>query len=441
MPILSAAEISKGSQFPPARERSRVNEMDKTAMYVNRRFGLLTPGRKDRLQPNMFRFIADFWRDAVMSDPPALSVNGNDRVQAFVKALSPSLFSALENVVSDIAKFGTGILAIRTPGLVESLEPRHWFPIRAADDLNKGDADIIAFPYSDRTENTEYNKIHVTLLQGGVSVTRRHSFSGMTVGGVVEVEDPRPAGNPSLVPVRVGEGFYGTSFMVDIPQYVEEMFRRETGVSEALDKHQNPHLALPEAAIQVDEAGRVVVQTEGMAIPMPDDATVPPQYITWDPSFAAQTSAIERAESRILRLAAISPVLVDHDKAIGSLASGVALRRLAVPTVNRVRSIRLKLDEAIRTAITSSLDLLGRSGGERVSLDRDDIRILWSPELSTSMFDDAEALTRLVESGVLDAVAAAQIVVNATPDEAEGVVGESTAAQQARITAESRNGS
>ena len=124
--ILSGAEFAKGKQYPPKREQTRVANMDRWfrrsnrmfqgmfedevgALPLQRRLNVSLFGSSRRLSPNIYRFITDFWRDAVTSDRPVISYNGNDRTAQFVDALSPTLIDALTEVVPDMIRYGISV--------------------------------------------------------------------------------------------------------------------------------------------------------------------------------------------------------------------------------------------------------------------------------------------------------------------------------------------
>ena len=61
----------------------------------------------------------------------------------------------------------------------------------------------------------------------------------------------------------------GVSDFEDISDYIEELHRRESIVSEALDRHVSPRLAVPEGVRRTDAAGNVTLSSEGEASRFP----------------------------------------------------------------------------------------------------------------------------------------------------------------------------
>ena len=324
-----------------------------------------------------------------------------------------------------------------------------------ADDSSMGDIDVVAYPYAvgevvETAAGTEQKSFEpgqrptatalsdpeglgrfpdhmsITVYDGKGGATKtNHRFNATTIGELVGQPQRIAAGAPAIIPVVHGEGYYGTSDFDDIEEYVAELHRRESAISEALDKHVNPHLAVPEGVMQVDAAGNIVIQRDGMVIPVPEGQQHMPEYIQWDARYEAQHAGIQRAEARILQFTSIAPVLVDQERSQGRIPSGAALRRLAIPTVNRVRDLRTSLTEAMKDVIVGQVELVAREGAERLALDRDLISVRWPPELSSGTTDEADAIAVLVEAGILDKATAIQMFSKVTRSEAEDIADES----------------
>lgn len=455
MPLVSTAEIATSAPYPPSRERGRVNRMDKYSRWSDGHYqGLLPPvkaGEDNRLQPNLFRWLMHFWRDAIMADAPVLEYDGTPRQLEFITALKPSIIESSRLLVPDLVRYGTGVFINRKVLNVQMVDPRFWFPVRAPYDNSEGAVDIIAYPYaegnvpatSDRSDKDSFkptltqtpsgtplptgelyvtpDRMNITLYENGRALRVLHKFSGQTIGQpIAGTEVELPAGMPAVVSVTEGEGFYGTSDFEDIWRYVAEMHRRETGLSVALDRNVNPHLAVPEGVMQQDAEGRYVLSSDGNVIPVPEGAS-PPAYVTWNPSFEAAQEAIRRARSRILQFTSVAPILIDAEQNSQALPSGAALRRMAIPTVNRIRAIRDKLTEAIKDVCVGQSVLFSAQGGEQIAIERDRVSLQWPPELSGGMTDEADAIAVLVGAGVLEQETAIQLLSKVTRAEAEDI--------------------
>ena len=394
MPITTTDDFSVGKQFPPQRERIVRTEMERYYRLSQGDFARLHGGaplqlrfnepatRLPRLTDNLFLWLMTFWMDQVLEDKPLITGTMNE--QPTIDYLAPSLLDAARTVVGDCVRYGAGCFNNREPGVVSSIDPRWWFPVRAPYDDTMGDTDIAAWPYA-RTDELQLDGLVVETYEAGVRTMRLHRLDGLTIGGeTAEATEHPAAAFGSIVPVRSdSEAFYGTSDFRNAEQFVREIHNRSSQVSVALDRHASPHLALPESAMTLGEDGSLDLGAgAGMAIPMPDTARQSPSYVVWDAKFDSQESAIRRAFEAIIRGSRIAPILVQQEMRIPQLTSGAALRRLAVPTVGRIRDFRARLEVAMRTTIAGAVDLMIRSGMPAVMVDVNALWFEWPMPLS-----------------------------------------------------------
>ena len=164
--------------------------------------------------------------------------------------------------------------------------------------------------------------------------------------------------------------------------YIIELHRRESAVSEALDRHVNPHVAVPEGVLRTDAQGNVTLEAGGEAIPVPEGSSAP-HFVRWEPDFTAHENAMERALERIQRASGIAPVLAGTADTINT-PSGAAQRRLAFVTVGRTRSFRRRLDAAFRAVVVDNAEVSRLSGVDVPMLDPREIKVLWTPPLWTA---------------------------------------------------------
>ena len=410
MPINNVNEISTGMQFPPESQRSRYTEQDNNYRLSEGNFYLLVnKGDEFRIRPRIFRFIENFWVKAVISDTPVFDYPNPRTLQA-IEVLKPSLIHAARAVVRNYIRYGVGLLLNTKPGMVTSLDPRYWYPVRDAADQLEGTIDIIAYPWQTGVLSFP-NRLRVEVISPGTGLGERvdYSLDSLSIGKPVTQRSGFRIGNPAIIPLRNGDKFYGSSDFGEIRDYVVELLRRETSISEALDSHARPHLAVPDGVLQTNLSGEYIISTDGMVIPVPEGSNNP-SYVTWDAKFESQENAIERAEDRIMWFTSIAPVLVDPTDGAKGATSGAALRRMAIPTVQRIRMVRNDLDTAFRDTLTGALDLMYRTGGEFFDFDPQQFIVNWSPELSGGITDEADSLATLVGSSIITEELASQII-------------------------------
>lgn len=378
MALRSFNELRGGTQFPPERERSRVANMDKWALRSGRRF----EDDSLRLKPNGYRFLMNFWSGTVLSLAPEFRVS-NARGQQAMDLLAPSLVHAAREVVADMIRYGMGAFVQEVPWVVDSLDPRAVFKVEKPE-LRQHIGFITALTYLvNTTQGQTADHIALTYYRGEeVALRRFYQMDNLTIGKSAARTERLPATPPVLV--VQGEGEYGTSDFEDADEYIKELHRRETAVSEALDKHANPHLGVPEGVLQQDSQGNYIISEDGIVIPVPEGSQNP-EYVTWDADFNAQAAAMQRAQDRIQRFSRIAPVLTAHrdetDTPGLSLPSGAALRRLALVTVQRIYELRDLLGPAMRLSASRAFETVRRAGGDAPMVDPDDIEIEWPAPL------------------------------------------------------------
>lgn len=274
MPILDSKALSQGGSYPPERERARIEQMERFNRFSERRYaGLLgeltdLPEKDLTVRPNLFRWLMQFWRNAIVADEPVIEYEDGGRTEDLIAVLRPAIIAAAGTVVDDMIRYGMGCFINRRAYMPQSIDPRYWYPVRAADDNSEGLVDVVAYPYStgtggatSTTGDTKQGSfeprvsgtgaaqlsspdrsglfpdaLNVTVYTNEGRATRqRFRLDGRTIG--VPIDDPAdiPAGAPAIVPVVQGEGYYGTSDFEDTEQYIGELHGRESRVATGLE--------------------------------------------------------------------------------------------------------------------------------------------------------------------------------------------------------------
>lgn len=384
MPLETLNDLTPGKPFPPERDSDVRSEFDKyyrlslgerTTSAAERRFNL-DSDTGFRLQDNIYGFMVDFWQDAVLTDKPEIAA-ANATEQTLVDLLAPSLHRAARVVIGDVVRYGVGVFANRAVGQCQAVDTRSWFPVRLPYDYSAPGRDALAWRYTTGRED----RLVVEVFTDSAVLQSHYRLDGSVIGSRLgaELRNPAPADQSlGVVPVRGDDsGFWGRSDFRNAEQFVTEIHRRMSMVSEALDKHASPHLAMPETAIQLDEAGNAMISDGGMVIPVPMGANNP-EYVVWNARFDSHATAIHRAFEAIFRNSRIAPVLVLHDRKVPQLASGAALRRLAIPTVARIKELRSNLETAMRRVLAGQAQMLGQA------LDVQALNFEWPPALASA---------------------------------------------------------
>ena len=198
--------------------------------------------------------------------------------------VAPSVVEATRNIVTDLIRHGAGVYTNVTPWSVGNIDPRFYFAI-ARPERGEYLGALTTLPYIESSKNTLPDSIAITTyaVNDTVATTNYHRLEHTTIAELAS--DPTAA--PAMHPIVVSYGAwpYGTSWYEDVDEYVVDLHRRESGVSKALDRHTNPHLAIPAGSISVDAQGRATVSQEGMVIPINSEADIVPTFITWNAKF------------------------------------------------------------------------------------------------------------------------------------------------------------
>ena len=450
MTLSSIEYPQEGRPWPPLSENPRIYRAQENIRLYRGDFTVLDPlaagdsqqlrfrsidgQAQRRINVNAFRQMCKVWRDFMFGNPPVLDYeDASDELMQRLEDVSHSFLAASKSVTVNCVRYGAGVYVIRQPGIIESLDPRFWFPVTSPYDLNDIQGHIIAYPYvtnQDRGNSYQTPKgtsrtgqgtapDHVRMYRFRVEGERwmceagTFKYEGTSLGAMTERWQTMPCGSPPLVPVVLeGDDIYGESSFDDIRQHVAEINRRETQLSEALDKHANPHLAVEESTRVTDESGRVALSDEGSIISYAEGGK-PPSYVTWEPDFTQHNESIARAEKRILALNAVSAILVDPAGEDLDLVapSGTALRRMAIVTVQRIFQYRSVFEPAMGQAVAGALS-------DAFTIDPRMVIVNWPPPLDDTGAEDASELVGLVEGGIVPRERAIRQVNRVTTQEA-----------------------
>lgn len=416
MPVYNINVFNRGGHWPP---RLINNTWGEYHRYSQGDYVGLTDLKEPRLTPNLFRFIENFWAEAVVSEPPVIEYEGGTQgVADIINKIGTRLPTTMRQIVRHMIRYGVGVFYNRIAYQPQVIDPRFWFPVTQPQYVEQTGVDVVAYPYATDPLRPIHDRLHVAVNESGGAEIREHLLEGATIGRVLSSETAI-SGDPATVPVTEDGSLFGESDFVDIIPYVAELQRRGTGISEALDAHARPHIALPDAAFDVQNNGTPapILDEDGSMIPFPEGSALP-AYVTWDAKFEAHSGAMTDADLRVLRMARISPVLVNQWERTGQLASGAALRRMAVPTVQRIRVIRAVLSLAAADTIAGNAAMLETP----IQVDPEKIKFTWPVPLGTGITDDAEAIIELVQAGLLDRNAAIRLLNHVSGDEAERIM-------------------
>ena len=431
MTILSTAAFGAGKQYPPKRDMGRVQKFEKYYRWSQGEFigQSITPQLRFeetpaplKLRANFFAVVKEFWADSV-GGRPVIEGGNSPREADFLARISSNLAEATALVVGDLIRYGVGVFYSRAPLQIQALDPRFYYPIAPAYDSTLSEGAVVAYPFNDdpdefdATNNRLYIAEHTRTPQARIA-----KLDGLTIAETMTKLEQQPFVEGQVVPVAIGEGIFGRSDYIDIAPYIFALAELETNLDEALGRHVDPHLSVPEGSLQLNELGQASLAKSGMVLPQPDGHTVAPSYVNFDPDWGAAHEAIDRYVGRILRLCKISEIFFSSRKFEGlSIPSGAALRRMATMSVQRLQLIQQALTEAYRRVLPAQAALLRDAGGELIPINGDELSVTWPPPFSTGI-DEGENIRALRDSGALSQELALQLVENISRREAESKI-------------------
>ena len=363
-PLRNTSEISQGKRFPPERREGLNNLWQQYRKWLMGDYkGFADPRAEQRLNLNVFQFITSFWEDNVVPYETEIRVDAS--IQPFVDMIHNNIIKASRRVVADMTTYGVGVFDNRVAMKPRALYPQSWFPIAEQFDHNIIKDNIIAYTYYHKQIHIP-DAVRIVRFDEGRVKSRSARLEGQSIGGTLMSEvDSGPAVRDSLIKVTLDDTLYGISQYRDIADFVAELHRRESHISQALDRQAAPHLAVPASAmVQNPQTGKYEIDTDGMVFPISEETNMTPEYVTWDAAFDSAEYAIKRTFSNILWSAEISPTLVNMStdgQFSVQFPSGASLRRLAIITVHRIRAYWEVMEPAMKRCIIAQIQLYNAS--------------------------------------------------------------------------------
>ena len=387
MALKSFNEISTGKELQPTSELERINYIRANRLLFEANFtelGIVQEmGRVAPLRINWFRRAVQFYGEFMMSDGPIVLVEGNERAQDYYQMLVNNNLPLLQRAIIDVLRFGVANLTIGVGMQLERWEDDQHYIVR---DEVLGDylGDIFiriraeqGVLREERINETSFANGYVDVFKceiGKQIIREVYRYEANSVG---QLERRIETATPYIGNVQISQSIGNVSMFDDMKSSVGAISRDVGRLDRVLERNANPHLYGPDGMLQVDDIGRVTIDSEGMFLPMQDGDTQP-GYLSWDSDIEAQKFDYAAHERTALVMAGLSPILFDPTLLTGAL-SGVSLRRTLIPFYAKL----LHLSQMMERGIIEWLSLMNfHTEGE---IFEGDITIEW-PFLS--VFDD-----------------------------------------------------
>ena len=126
MSVFDVKVFNQGGKWPP---RLINNTWGEYHRYSQGDFKGLTDLKEFRLTPNLFRFVENFWAEAVVSEPPVIEYEGATQgISDIITKIGKHLPTTMRQVVRHMVRYGVGVFYNRTPYQPQVIDPRWWFP-------------------------------------------------------------------------------------------------------------------------------------------------------------------------------------------------------------------------------------------------------------------------------------------------------------------------
>ena len=337
------------------------------------------------LSTNWYRFIADFWRDALWGEPPHIA-EADDAMRELIDREF-----AIAQRWRSVA--GVGVIAVNdasdvypTRPLMQAIQPEYYVPIVEETDTTIVVGHIIAYPYRSVTRDTNANDsiIAATMPPDRIAMHILHPPSPPTLritkydsGNIGQIMSEQLS--PISEIVAFGDWFDDYKDLEPIIDRYQAMLH---AVDRSLSRHVNPHLQGPDATI--DPSLNV---GDGLLLPRLGDD--PPWAYVQTNSDGYESAAAYLTELRdlIRTLGKLPPTSVNTGSSGSRLfpQSASSQERQLFTTLQRIRTLRSEAKAAIHQ--------VGNALGTPFTVD-------WPDNPFATFAERAGALEPLIEPGV-----------------------------------------
>ena len=194
--------------------------------------------------------------------------------------------------------------------------------------------------------------------------------------------------------LRVGDSHFGQSDFKSLEPLFDELNNRLSQISEILDKHAKPKLAVPEGII----SSQGFVRQDQLDLIEVTNGGFTPTYITWDAALTAAYEELDRIINLILMTSEISPSLLGMDNG-GLGESGRALKYRLYNTLRKINKKRVYYDSALKRVMVIAEKLENVHGGYSYKVATPDIQ--WGTGLPDDAQDNADIAIKLYTAGLI----------------------------------------
>jgi hypothetical protein len=325
--------------------------------------------------------------------------------------LTSDLINTLYEAAIDISRYGDGLLYVRKgengKGIIDTTQPPIWFPVVNASNVREVLNHVLAWTYSvPQSNGTEKHYLRSEIhFKGRIERRVNNLITDPVQGTVIGA----PTGTPESVDtglddfaiiqipnIKASGQATGLDDYTDIDSIVSELVVRIGQIGRILDKHADPSMQGPKAALTQDpKTGEwQLIMHNYFAKETKEDADV--AYITWDGQLQAAFNQVEKLTNYLYTVSEMGAALLgDMGVKTGQIPSGSALRRLMMAPLAKVGRVRMRFEPALIKA----LRLCSKLGYK--DLTDADISIQWQDGLPQDETEIANVISLRVASGTM----------------------------------------
>ena len=401
---------------------------------------------------NWFRRLSKLWADLAVGAPPEFKPgDGQDEVAGALKDIVKlnRLPGMSWKSVVDVSRFGVSPLKVRYDGrqkrgVIETVHPKLWYPVVAADNAEAYEAHVIAYTFQDVYTGDPYTGrkrewLRAEIHEPGLITNRLFEVSGGRIGKEYDLafldrfKDVAETYETGLDGMLVFPVFNSATTSrreyddyTDLVSILREINSRINQISRVLDKHTDPAIAGPKDLDELDEVtGQTMMRMGGKYFGLEPDTTSEKQkdlrYIEFNSALEGQYRELDVLLSYLYNLSETSPTLFGDMKA-GLAESGSALRRLLMAPLIKTTRLRTALGAELEAAIIAASQLevnAGKAGAKLI----EDVTINWRDILPEDSKERAEIAATRVRSGTQSRKSAVMVLDHCSDEAADEEVG------------------
>lgn len=336
--------------------------------------------------------LSTLWADLLLGEPPNIAAGetGTPEQDAVERHIEQNDFiNMLYEALLDNSRFGNGIAKIRynRRAIIEAQPPGCWFPVVNPANLKDITAHVLAWTWTESDTNAfgqlqEAKYLQCEIHTKGRIEYRKYQLDGNYIGTRLPLQiDMVDTGVDDFLVVPINnlitsDSIFGLDDYKDIDSILQEMETRVSQIARILDKHSDPNMYGPEAALQYDpETHQYTFRAGGKYFPVDSRDDVIPGYMVWEGQLAAAFKELELLQQQLYVVTETSPAAFGEYRQ-GLAESGTALKRLMMPTLAKANRIRLRLDPAAKKILRIASELEVAQGMAR-AVRLDNIKIDW----------------------------------------------------------------